>query len=140
MLAGIVQSPGAFDPTENPDRSRERRNVVLDRMAELSVITDRQAEKAKARKLGLDVQKKERGCVNSTAQFFCEYVLAWLKQDPALGKNPRERWRLILNGGLTITTSIDMRMQTATQNSVSAARLPAGGRDRRDGADRARHR
>ena len=65
---------------------------------------------------------------------------SWLKQDPALGKNPRERWRLVLNGGLTITTSIDMRMQTATQNSRQRPRLPAGGRDRRDGPDRARHR
>jgi membrane peptidoglycan carboxypeptidase len=127
MLAGIVQSPGAFDPTENPDRSRERRNVVLDRMAELSVVSDRQAEKAKARKLGLDVQKKERGCINSTAQFFCEYVLSWLKKDPALGENPRERWRLILNGGLTITTSIDMRIQSATQTSVSQHVFPREG-------------
>jgi membrane peptidoglycan carboxypeptidase len=127
MLAGLVQSPGAFDPTNNPDRSRERRNVVLDRMAELSVITERQAEKAKARPLGLDIQKKERGCINSTAQFFCEYVIAWLKQDPALGKNPRERWRLIENGGLTITTSIDMRMQTAAQNAVSSQVFPKEG-------------
>jgi membrane peptidoglycan carboxypeptidase len=127
MLAGIVQSPGAFDPTENPDRSRERRNVVLDRMAELSVISERKAERAKRKSLGLDVQKKERGCINSNAQFFCEYVLSWLKQDPALGKNPRERWRLILNGGLTITTSIDMRMQKATQDSVSAHVYPEEG-------------
>ncbi len=127
MLAGIVQSPGAFDPTENPDRSRERRNVVLERMAELSVIGERRAEQAKARPLGLDVQKKERGCVNSTAQFFCEYVIAWLKQDPALGKNPRERWRLIENGGLTITTSVDMRMQTAAQNAVSQHVYPQEG-------------
>jgi len=127
MLAGIVQSPGAFDPTENPDRSRERRNVVLDRMAELSVIPERRAEKVKARPLGLDVQPKERGCVNSTAQFFCEYVISWLKKDPALGRNPRERWRLILNGGLTITTSIDMRMQTATQTSVNNHVFPNEG-------------
>lgn len=127
MLAGIVQSPGAFDPTENPDRSRERRNVVLDRMAELSVISERTAEKTKRMKLGLDIQKKERGCINSTAQFFCEYVIAWLKQDPALGKNPRERWRLIENGGLTITTSVDMRMQTAAQNAVASHVYPQEG-------------
>jgi membrane peptidoglycan carboxypeptidase len=119
MLAGIVQSPGAFDPTENPDRSRERRNVVLERMAELSVISQKKADKAKALPLGLDVQKKERGCVNSPAQFFCEYVIAWLKKDPALGRTPRERWRLIENGGLTITTSIDMRMQDAAQTSMN---------------------
>ncbi len=127
MLAGIVQSPGAFDPTENPDRSRERRNVVIDRMAELSVISERRANKAKALPLGLDVQKKERGCVNSSAQFFCEYVIAWLKKDPALGKTPRERWRLIENGGLTITTSIDMRVQNAAQTAVAQNVYPKEG-------------
>lgn len=127
MLAGIVQSPGAFDPTENPARSRERRNVVLERMAELSVISQRRADKVKAMPLGLDLQKKERGCVNSPAQFFCEYVIAWLKKDPALGRTPRERWRLIENGGLTIHTSIDMRMQNAAHTAVRNHVFPKEG-------------
>ncbi|HYG95235.1 MAG TPA: transglycosylase domain-containing protein [Nocardioides sp.] len=120
MLAGIVQSPGAFDPTENPDRSRERRNVVLDRMAELSVISEKTAEKTKRMPLDLHVQPKSNGCSNSGAQFFCEYVIAYLKKDPALGDNPKDRWELIQNGGLTITTTIDMRMQQAAQQSVGA--------------------
>jgi membrane peptidoglycan carboxypeptidase len=124
MLAGMVQSPGAFDPTDNPARTKERRNVVLDRMAELSVIPEARAEKTKKMGLGLDVQKKERGCVNSTAQFFCEYVLEWLKQDPSLGNTPRQRWELILNGGLTITTTLDMDMQKATQTAVANRVFP----------------
>ncbi|MEZ0577740.1 penicillin-binding protein [Nocardioides sp. MH1] len=127
MLAGIVQSPGAFDPTENPDRSRERRNVVLERMAELSVISQKTADRAESLGLGLDVQRKPRGCVNSPAQFFCEYVLEWLKQDPALGSTRRERWRLIENGGLTITTSLDLQMQQAAQTSVSNHVFPKEG-------------
>ena len=44
MLAGLVQNPTAFDPTNYPDRARERRNVVLDRMAELNVITREKAD------------------------------------------------------------------------------------------------
>ncbi len=35
MLAGLVQNPTAYDPTNSPDRARLRRDVVLDRMAQL---------------------------------------------------------------------------------------------------------
>ena len=37
-LAGLVKNPTGYDPTNFPDRSRERRDTVLDRMAELNVI------------------------------------------------------------------------------------------------------
>ncbi len=35
LLAGIVQSPGRYDPLKNLDAALERRNVVLGRMADL---------------------------------------------------------------------------------------------------------
>ena len=39
LLAGIVKNPTGLDPTNAPDAALERRNVVLDRMAQLNVIT-----------------------------------------------------------------------------------------------------
>src|SRR5690606_7571331 len=54
-LAGAVQDPNATDPNlgrEHRQRLLKRRNVVLDRMAELGEITKEEAEKAKAAKLG----------------------------------------------------------------------------------------
>ena len=39
MLAGLVKNPTGLDPTNSPDAALERRNVVLDRMAQLDVIT-----------------------------------------------------------------------------------------------------
>ncbi len=118
LLAGLVQSPEAFDPTENAGAARERRNVVLDRMAELGVITEQRAERTKKKNLGLDPQPKSNGCLNSDAQFFCDYVIQYLKRDRDLGRTPAERERLIYAGGLTITTTIDTRMQDAAQESV----------------------
>src|SRR4051812_10296106 len=38
MLAGLVKNPTGYDPTNSPDAALERRNVVLDRMADLNVI------------------------------------------------------------------------------------------------------
>lgn len=118
MLAGLVQSPEAYNPTRNAPQAKVRRNVVLQRMAQLSVITDAEADKAIAMKLGLKVQDQPNGCVNSRAQFFCDYVVRWLMTDPALGETTDERKRLIFNGGLTIKSTVDMGFQRAAQDSV----------------------
>src|SRR3954465_2786934 len=55
MLAGLVKNPTGYDPTNAPDKALERRNVVLDRMAELNVISRQKAARTKQQKLGLDV-------------------------------------------------------------------------------------
>ncbi len=47
MLAGLVKNPTGYDPTNSPDEAIKRRNVVLDRMAELNVITREKAAKTK---------------------------------------------------------------------------------------------
>jgi penicillin-binding protein 1B len=41
MLAGIIQRPGYYNPWRNPDRVRERRNLVLSLMRENDDIGDR---------------------------------------------------------------------------------------------------
>ncbi|WP_240771024.1 transglycosylase domain-containing protein [Nocardioides sp. GY 10113] len=120
LLAGLVRSPEALNPTDNAEGARDRRNVVLYRMAELSVIPDRKAQRTAKTPLGLDVKPKPRGCVNSPAQFFCDYVVNYLMQDKALGANAKARERLLWNGGLTVRTTIDMKMQTAAQNAVKS--------------------
>src|SRR5690349_9464634 len=76
LLAGLVKNPYGYDPTKFPDKALERRDVVLDRMAQLNVVTRDKAEKNKAKDLGLNVQDVDNGCVNSAAPFFCDYVMA----------------------------------------------------------------
>ena len=118
MLAGLVKNPTGLDPTNSPDAARERRNVVLDRMAQLDVITPKQAGKTKKADLGLDVQPSDNGCVNSRAPFFCDYVINTLMQDPSLGETKDERKQLLRSGGLTIRTTIDLRFQAAADRAV----------------------
>ena len=48
LLAGLAQNPGTTDPVHNPDKALSRRNVVLDRMHELGLITDKELTDAKA--------------------------------------------------------------------------------------------
>ena len=120
LLAGLVKNPYGYDPTKFPDRANERRDVVLDRMAELNVVPRDKAEKNKLRDLGLNVQEVDNGCVNSTAPFFCDYVLAYLLQDPQLGATVQERKNVLKNGGLTIKTTLDMAAQQDADAAVAA--------------------
>ncbi|MGH3506277.1 MAG: transglycosylase domain-containing protein, partial [Nocardioidaceae bacterium] len=120
MLAGLVQSPSAYDPTNNPRAAVERRNIVISRMLDIHAITTEQAARATKSKLKLDTSNIPNGCLKSKAPFFCQYVLRYLKASPALGKTVEERNRQIYGGGLTVRTSIDLRYQEAAQKSVNA--------------------
>jgi membrane peptidoglycan carboxypeptidase len=117
-LAGLVQNPTAFDPTNSPDRARKRRDIVLDRMAELSVISEKMADEVKAMGLKLDPQENNNGCVNSQAPFFCDYVVRYLMADPQLGRTAKQRKELIYTGGLTIRTTVDLKYQAAADTAV----------------------
>ena len=118
MLAGLVKNPTGYDPTNSPDRALDRRNVVLDRMAELNVISRQKADRSKEQKLGLHVVAAKNGCLYSRAPFFCDYATNWLLHDPELGETVAERKQLLKTGGLTIRTTVDMRDQQAADTAV----------------------
>jgi len=124
LLAGLVKNPTGYDPTNFPDAAIARRNVVLDREAQLHVITSDQADKLKQKGLGLHVQPSQNGCVNSTAPFFCDYVINYLEQDSDLGPTVEARKKLLLSGGLTIKTTLKPGNQRAADASVRAHVLP----------------
>ena len=115
LIAGLAQNPGTTDPVNNPERAIARRNVVLDRMHELGLITDKEMTDAKAVKLTdmLKVTSAPTACqaAGDVYAYFCDYVIKWLELDPsleqALGKTVDERKAKIFGGGLTIQTTID---------------------------------
>ncbi len=120
-LAGLVKNPVGFDPTRFPDRALARRNVVLNRMAELDVVNPASATQLTQLPLGLKVRKIRNGCLGTDAAFFCDYVRRYLLADPALGKTPADRAQLITSGGLTIKTTIDLDFQRAADAATDAA-------------------
>jgi membrane peptidoglycan carboxypeptidase len=120
LLAGLVKNPTGYDPTNYPDAAIARRNVVLDREAQLHVITSDEADALKQKGLGLHVQTSQNGCVNATAPFFCDYVINYLEQDSDLGKNVDARKKLLYSGGLTIKTTLKTPNQKAAATAVAA--------------------
>lgn len=51
LLAGLVKAPIGYSPRRHPERAQKRRNLVLDKMAQLELITAEQAKRAKQEKL-----------------------------------------------------------------------------------------
>ncbi|MBC9734232.1 transglycosylase domain-containing protein [Nocardioides marmotae] len=124
LLAGLVKNPYGYDPTKFEDRAIARRNVVLERMAELGIVKQKRVDRLKKRGLGLDVQTTPNGCLNSRAPFFCDYLLNYLLKDRSLGRTAAERRDLIFSGGLTIRTTIDLQAQAAADEAVTSAVYP----------------
>ncbi len=53
LLVGMVKGPSYYNPRRYPDRALERRNLVLDLLAQQGVVTTEQAEAAKKMPLGV---------------------------------------------------------------------------------------
>ncbi|MGW0810539.1 transglycosylase domain-containing protein [Nonomuraea sp. NPDC002799] len=120
-LAGAVQNPARTDPNVGPEsreRLLERRNIVLDRMAQLTKITYQEAAAAKAKKLGYKDVKFPGGCEASKFPYFCLYVQYEILSNEEFGKNPDERRKLLQRGGLEIKTTIDPKMQAAAEKAI----------------------
>ncbi len=120
MLAGMVQNPNGFNPVTRPDAALQRRDVVIDRMAELGVVGPADAAKAKAtgfnRKL---VRTTTSGCQGTDYPFMCDYAYRSLLAMPSLGATATEREDEVKRGGLSIQTKIDPATQKTIQKSVS---------------------
>jgi membrane peptidoglycan carboxypeptidase len=124
LLAGLVQSPSAYDPTRHPRAARERRDVVLDRMAELGHLTPAQHAAAVASPLGLHPGGPVRGCSGPTA-YFCDSVRSLLLADPRLGADEDARRSALDTGGYRVRTTLDPQVQAA---AVAATRRARGNR------------
>jgi membrane peptidoglycan carboxypeptidase len=118
MLAGIVRSPQTYNPNLHPVRGRERRDLVLNRMAQLKVITPAEAADARGRPLRLRITKTPNGCVSSSVPFFCDYVQREILGNPAFGHTLQQRRALLQRGGLEIHTTLEPAMQKAAQKAV----------------------
>ena len=126
-LAGAVQQPGAFDPIRNPKASQVRRNLVLNRMKELGYISAAQYQQASKvpTKSYVNPTLIKNGCPTSRAPYFCDYVLNYIRNEPAFGPSRRDRIDMLETGGLIIKTTLEPNAQNASQNSVEN-NIPVG--------------
>jgi membrane peptidoglycan carboxypeptidase len=124
LLAGVLRSPREYDPIAHPDAARQRRNVVLARMAQVGRLDPAAAAADAAQPLGLNPTPPRVGCESAAHPFFCDYVLAEIRGSPGLGTGPAERVAALLDGGLTVHTTLDPQIQQAAENALSASVAP----------------
>jgi len=107
ILAGVPRSPNTHNPASNLDRSLRRARHVLNRMVKEKYITIFEKQKALSSNIEL-ASHKNRPDTNS---YFTDYAVNLLEK-----KYGRE---FINFGGLRIFTTLNARMQSSAQKSVS---------------------
>ena len=145
-LVGMVKNPSYYNPVRHPERTRERRNTVLEQMYKADMITADQLAELQAKPLTLSFHKVDHK--EGPAPYFREelrrmlrakkpvksdypswdkdrYVadsIAW-QTDPLYGwieKNPKPDGSHydLYTDGLKIYTTIDSRMQQYAEDAV----------------------
>jgi penicillin-binding protein 1B len=106
-IAGVISAPNRYTPLRHPDRAQERRDVVLQRMTELSMVTADQAKAAKADSL------VTTGVHNNA-----------LRQAPWAIDTAADQVELVLGGdvlasGYHVHTTIQPLLQRAAEQAVA---------------------
>ncbi len=105
MLAGLLQSPSAYNPLENPKAAKARQQVVLNLMVRDRYISREEAAAALAEPL--------RFAPNPfpiEAPHFVMYVQGLLEQELGLDR--------VRQGGLRVYTSLDLDLQRLAESIV----------------------
>ena len=107
-IAGVLQSPSALSPFNNPQRCKERRNVVLLAMVDAGYVTRDIADRA-AREPLIVVQR----ALEAEAPYFVDYVAQTLNdQYPGLTTTTTE--------AVDVHTTLDLHLQRIAQDAVRA--------------------
>ncbi len=117
ILIGMVNGPGIYNPRKYPDRSKERRNLVLSRMATNSYITEAEVTKYKALPIKLTYRKLDEN--TGFAPYFRDILKEEVKRELKQLKKPDGSNYDIYNDGLKIYTTINPKMQQYAEEAVS---------------------
>ena len=104
LLIGMIQGPSLYNPLRNPERAKNRRDLVLTVMAREGVINDEQAAVARAMPLGL-----RRGRASDRFPAYLDLVRRHLRE-----QYRREDYA---TAGLRIFTPFDPILQRSLERS-----------------------
>ncbi len=106
-LAGIIQTPSRLSPFRNPDRAKERRNIVLREMAAAGHIDAETATKAAAEPF-----KVQARALENEAPYFIDYVTDLVEEKHAdlLKKTT----------AVDVHTTLDLQLQRIAQEAVES--------------------
>ncbi|MDO3412818.1 PBP1A family penicillin-binding protein [Saccharibacillus sp. CPCC 101409] len=106
-LAAMPKAPTRYNPIANPDKSKERRGVVLQLMYEQGYITEK--ERDEAAKINYNYKPPETK--DTHYQAFIDYVLQEAEDATALSEDDLNR------GGYKIYTTMDAKAQQTLEEA-----------------------
>ncbi|MCI0999754.1 penicillin-binding protein 1A [Ochrobactrum sp. C6C9] len=112
-LAALPKGPNNYHPFRQPARAMERRNWVIDRMAENGYITTAEAEDAKKQPLGVTSRSDMHYVFAS--EYFTEEVRRQIIQKYGVDA--------LYEGGLSVRTTLNPTLQVEARNSLQSALL-----------------
>ncbi|MBP9817507.1 transglycosylase domain-containing protein [Candidatus Shapirobacteria bacterium] len=107
LIAGLPGSPTRYNPFYHADLAKQRQGQVLSRMLDLGYISKEEHDKAEAEQLNYYVSKN-----NIVAPHFVFYVKEKLVE--------KYGEKLVNEGGLKITTSLDSEMQQFAELAIAS--------------------
>jgi penicillin-binding protein 1B len=105
LLAGVIQSPQVHSPFNNPERAKERRDVVLRAMVDAGYISEDASDRAQKEPIAVVAR-----AVDNEAPYFVDYINDVL-DDAFPGAIARP-------GALDIYTTLDLNLQRYAQEAV----------------------
>ncbi len=127
LLVAVVRGPSYYNPRRHPRRATKRRNLVLEQMRELGIISATRAKRVKSLPLGVTPASR----ASSRYPAFVDLVRRQLRRD--------YRDEDLRGEGLRIFTTLDLRTQRIAESALATriARLErdkGGGRSVLQGA------
>ncbi len=115
-IAGITQYPSLYDPLTNPEKNKEKQEIVLSKMLDLGFITQEEHDEAKAFKLSFsefDPETIETGRIDS---YFTDYLINEVI-DGLMEKGYSKTLanKMLYSGGLRIVSTVDPGVQAAAE-------------------------
>src|SRR3954453_9886974 len=110
LLAGMIANPSAYDPIQNPEDARTRRDQVLRNMLGQGMITQQEYNDSVVQAIP-SAQDIASPRPDSTQPYFTPWVTQQLVDRYGSAK--------VFGGGLKVTTTIDPAMQQAAQNAIT---------------------
>jgi len=103
MLAGVPKAPSEYSPTSNPQKAKERRDLVLELMAKNGFVSQAEADAAKAKPIQLaDTAYYQSQPKSSPFDYPVEYIRQELED---------KYTTRVAQGGLSVYTTINVDAQ-----------------------------
>lgn len=119
VLVGMLKATTTYNPRARPERSKNRRNVVLSQMARYGYLTPEEADSLKNLALVLKKEKKAREeREENLAPYFREQLRVELAEWCATRKKPGGDPYNLYTDGLKIYTTLDAKVQRQAERAV----------------------